>query len=149
MIQPLGDRHTYVKADDIKLGFRGSRPDPGELSNDDYMKYSEIVWSKYVRGELKSFCKGKIWFGLLDGSVGYLLIPAFIDFGGGPDFEAQSHSLEEALDRIFRDSGKLKGLVIDVRHNWGGYDGLGLIVASRLTRRKYLAYFKETRDSSA
>jgi len=72
MIQPLGDRHTYVKADDIKLGFRGSRPDPGELSNDDYMKYSEIVWSKYVGGELKSFCKGKIWFGLLDGSVGYL-----------------------------------------------------------------------------
>ncbi len=146
MIEPLHDGHTYIAAKDLEASFGGSRSDHDELSDEDYSKYAEITQSKYVQGELRSFCKGKVWFGMLAGSVGYLLIPSFEEFGG-PVFQAEAQFLEEALDQIFRDSTELKGLVIDIRHNDGGADALGLIIASRFTIRKYLAYSKETRNS--
>jgi len=56
--------------------------------------------------------------------------------------------LQRSLDSIF-ESGRLKGLVIDVRLNKGGDDPLGIEIASRLTDKKYLAYAKAARNSTS
>jgi C-terminal processing protease CtpA/Prc len=53
-------------------------------------------------------------------------------------------ALEAALDEIFSDPD-LRGLVIDVRLNFGGDDPYGLAIASRLATREYLAYTKYAR----
>jgi len=57
-------------------------------------------------------------------------------------------ALEAALDTIFTDP-TLKGLVIDVRINFGGADPYGLALASRLTSARYVAYTKEARADPA
>lgn len=153
MIEPLHDAHTFLAATapnstrwDLKQRYLGYRPDPNKLDDNDWKKVAEIIESKYVRGGLRSLCKDKVKFGMLEGSIGYLRITGFENYGGN-GFAKESQALEDALDVIFRDSEKLKGLVIDVRLNTGGYDGLGVNIASRLTRQKYLAYSKVTRDN--
>jgi hypothetical protein len=147
MIEPLHDAHTSLNATDIKQQFRGSRPEPTQLRYDDMVRSAVIIATKYVRGDMKYFCKNQISFGILDGSIGYLKIWSFANYADAPDYATQLQALETALDTIFRDSEKLQGLVIDVRLNGGGYDGLGLSIASRLASQDYLAYSVEVRDN--
>jgi C-terminal processing protease CtpA/Prc len=49
------------------------------------------------------------------------------------------------LDKIFSEPG-LRALIVDVRLAFGGDDGLGRIIASRLTDREYLAYAIQARS---
>jgi hypothetical protein len=147
MIEPLHDTHTSLHAPDIKQQFRGNRPDPNQLQYDDMVRSAIIIATKYVRGDMKYFCKNQISFGMLDGSIGYLKIWSFADYADAPDYATQLQTLESALDTIFHDSDRFQGLVIDVRLNTGGYDGLGLSIASRLATQDYLAYSVEVRDN--
>jgi len=148
MIEPLHDAHTSLKAPDLKQQFRGSRADRNPLRYDDWVQSAVIIASKYVRGDMQYFCKNQISFGMLDNSIGYMKIWSFANYTDAPDYAKQLQALELALDTIFRDSGKLRGLVIDVRLNTGGYDGLGLSIASRLAREDYLAYSVKTVNST-
>jgi C-terminal processing protease CtpA/Prc len=73
-----------------------------------------------------------------------LWIVSFSGYSAEQGFEAGLTALESALDEIFSDT-ELRGLVIDVRLNFGGDDPYGLAIASRLATRKYLAYTKVAR----
>ena len=55
--------------------------------------------------------------------------------------------MDQTLDTIFQDSQKWKGLIIDVRENSGGFAGMDVWLATRLTAEEYLAYTTESRDS--
>lgn len=147
MIGPLHDAHTSLSAPDIKQQFRGYRPNPNQLQYNDWVRSALIIATKYVRGNMQYYCKNQISFGMLDRSIGYLKMWSFDNYADTPDYAAQLRALEAALDTIFRDSEKLRGFVIDVRLNTGGYDGLGLSIASRLASRDYLAYSVEVRDN--
>jgi C-terminal processing protease CtpA/Prc len=98
----------------------------------------------YVRDSLRSWCNNQVRYGHLNDSTGYLRITSFSGFGPQPTFASGLVALESALDTIFTDP-KLKGLVIDVRINFGGADPYGLAIASRLTSSPYLGYVKEAR----
>jgi len=80
----------------------------------------------------------------LDENIGYLRILSFSGYSEKRGFAAGEEALEAALDEIFSDPN-LKALVIDVRINFGGADPYGLVIASRLATREYLAYTKEAR----
>jgi C-terminal processing protease CtpA/Prc len=70
-------------------------------------------------------------------------------FGGYTDSGAFSDDLAElntALDTIFSQPEQPENLVIDLRLNGGGWDELGLEIASRLTDKPYLAYTGITRN---
>ena len=147
MIEPLHDAHTGLNAPDLKQQVKGSRPVPNQLHYKDWVQSAVIVASKYVRGDMQYFCKNQLSFGMLDNSIGYLKIWSFANYDDDPDCAKQLQALEADLDSILHDSKKLRGLVIDVRLNTGGYDGLGLSIASRLISQDYLAYSVETRDT--
>jgi hypothetical protein len=74
--------------------------------------------------------------------MGYIRILAFGDYSR---FGGDAQALESALDIIFDGAG-LKALIIDVRLSFGGDDGLGRIIAARLTDRRYLAYSIQARS---
>ena len=46
-------------------------------------------------------------------------------------------ALETALDAIFKDADRLRGLIVDIRQNGGGYNGLGVAAAARITTERY------------
>lgn len=148
MIEPLHDTHTGIDATDIKQEFDGGRQNPNNLEEDDWKKALALIDSHYIRGQMRSFGNGRLQFGMLDQSVGYLRVTAFYGYLEKYSYTDELHALESALDAIFQDATQnLSGLVIDVRLNHGGDDPLGIEIASRLTNRKYLAYSKVTRNN--
>jgi hypothetical protein len=148
MIEPLQDAHTGIAATDIKKDFDGLRKDPHHLEDEDWKTADHLIANRYVRGRLRPYCDGRIEFGMLHHSIGYLRISAFYGYAGEENsYERAQETLRLALNDIFRDANKLKGLVIDVRLNHGGDDQLGIEIASRLTDRKYLAYAKAARNN--
>jgi peptidase S41-like protein/tricorn protease-like protein len=145
MIEPLHDAHTFIDAKTIKQRFHGYRtPDPMQKTN--AKRITEIIETKYVRGGLSDFCNKQLQYGKLSDSIGYLRIHSFSGYSNDNEFMKQLDALETALDEIFKDSAKLKGLVIDVRINTGGSDVFGVSIASRLATKDYLAYSKVIRN---
>jgi hypothetical protein len=147
MIEPLQDTHTGLYAQDINKEFDGSRSDPGHLENDVWNKAGKLIETHYVRGGLRSYCKGRLQFGMFDHSIGYLRIAAFYGYTEVDSYESKLEALQSALDEVFANAQRLGGLVIDVRLNRGGDDSLGLEIASRLTSTRYLAYSKIARNN--
>ena len=145
MIEPLQDAHTGLVAPDIHQFFDGKRADANHLNETDWKKVNEIIESRYLFGNLKSFCRGHLQFGVLGGAIGYLQLTAFFGYVDTEKYGDALEALKLALDTIFSQSGKLIGLVIDLRLNKGGDDALGLEIASRLANGRYLAYAKAAR----
>ena len=102
------------------------------------------VTDRYLQDSLRKWCNGQVGYGHLNDSTGYLRITSFSGYGSERTFGSGLTALEAALDTIFSDT-RLKGLVIDVRINFGGADPYGLVIASRLAGNEYLAYVKEAR----
>ncbi|MCP6759725.1 MAG: S41 family peptidase [Fischerella sp. CENA71] len=145
MLEPLRDAHTSIMAQDIKKSFSGERLDPNPVSEQGFKRAEEIISSKYLSRPLRFWAKGKVAYGMLNPSIGYLRLISFSEYTDSGVFADALKELETALDSIFI-SKKLQGLVIDVRVNDGGSDALGLAIASRLTSKPYLAYSKVARN---
>jgi C-terminal processing protease CtpA/Prc len=149
MIEPLQDAHTGVEAMDVKKDFDGWLKDSNHLEVEDWKRAQQLIANRYLRGRLRRFCNGRVEFGMLDHSIGYLRITAFYGYAGEDSYVRAQEALRLALDDIFRNSNKLNEVVIDVRLNHGGDDQLGIEIASRLTDRRYLAYAKAARNNLA
>ncbi len=152
MIAPFNDAHTFINAPDLKRDFRTGRPGMDRLYKNGYMEFRNkvvpallaVTDRAYVRGPLRKWCNDQIQYGHLDNDTGYLRILSFNGYSKQRGFAAGLQALEEALDAIFSDS-TIRGLVIDVRINFGGSDPYGLEIASRLANTEYLAYTKVAR----
>ena len=145
MIEPLRDAHTSLQVPQNRLRFRGVGA--MSLTGDQFVRWASTILPKYARGVFTPYCKDRLWFGMVDNGVGYLLITAFAGLADGSDHTPQVQALETALDSIFKDADQLTGLIIDVRQNDGGYNGLGVAVAARLTTARYLAYMVKARNN--
>jgi hypothetical protein len=147
MVEPLGDAHVSIQGAGQR--FHGKRKDSELVSDKTSRQIKEIIEKNYVHDKLKAWCRGQVSFGMLPDSIGYLRITGFSGYTDRADFDSYVKALEGALDEIFKDGDKLRGLIIDVRINHGGSDVLGVTVASRLGVHEYLAFAKKTRNDPA
>ncbi|MEV4399948.1 S41 family peptidase [Nonomuraea sp. NPDC049607] len=155
ILKELGDAHTALLAGDRQFA-RPLRPGTRQLDGLPAFvafdkRVREFVERTATRKPLRQWGQGVIGYADLPGGFGYLRLGAFDGYADG-GFEANAAELDRALDEIFSESrtsgpGRLRGLILDVRVNLGGYDGLGLRLASRLTGRPYLAYVKQARNT--
>jgi len=146
IIEPLHDAHTFLQARDINKGTGGGRDDPDPIGPNGRTRIAEIITTKYLRGPLKPYAQGRVSFGYLPDSIGYLRITAFSGYTQERSYRSMAAALESALDTIFADTRGWSGLIIDVRINGGGADPLGLAIAARLTSAPYPAYAKVARS---
>ena len=152
MIAPFNDAHTYISAPDLKREFRTGKPGMERLYKNGYMEFRNkvvpallaVTDRAYVRDQLRKWCNDQIQYGHLDNGIGYLRILSFSRYSNERGFAAGMKALDDALDAIFSDI-TIRGLVIDVRINFGGSDPYGLAIASRLANNEYLAYSKVAR----
>jgi hypothetical protein len=156
MIAPLEDAHTSISAESLDRRSQGIRPDPelqdvtsvaeaGALLMERFKRALEIVESRYLQGKLHSLCQGHLRYGRLADGLGYMWLDQEGGYTDNPGFAAQLETFDEALDTIFTELGDARGLILDVRKNFGGSDVLSLALASRLTAKDYLAYAKVAR----
>ena len=151
MISPLEDAHTRIRAGPIKRGYQGFRRGTDRLIKHgvrDFMTKDLplvlAVTDSRLQGPLQKWCNEQVQYGRLDDATGYLRILSEQGYTKDGDFSSGLVALEAALDTIFSDP-RLKGLVIDVRINFGGMDPYGLALASRLATTGYVAYSKQAR----
>ncbi|WP_405142171.1 S41 family peptidase [Sphaerisporangium sp. NBC_01403] len=151
ILKDLGDAHTALRAgkDEFARPLRpGTRPLDGLPA---FMALNkrvlDLVEKHDVQKPLTTWGRGVIGYADLPGGFGYLRLAAFDGYADGC-FAANAKELDRALDEIFTPArtSRLKGLVLDVRLNFGGYDALGIQLASRLTGRPYVAYAKQARN---
>lgn len=156
MTKPFQDMHTGITAKSLGRSFKGIRSDPnlpGVTSVSEASRFLEkafgraktIIETNYIEGTIQSFCNGHLRFGRLPGDVFYLSLDRERNFSDTPGFAAQLETLEAALDTIFAEVQDAKGLILDVRINFGGSDILSLALASRLSEQDYFAYTKVAR----
>jgi len=162
MLEPLRDSHVVLDVfppgtprgkDWLKTPVQElwlHKPDAEPFEDADFDRANAIIESRYIDGKMQAFCRGQIRFGLVRGRpLGYLGVLSFHQYTADDDLPAGLACVREAGDAIFAQTSALKGLVIDVRSNGGGEDAFVLELASRLTERRYLAFGKQARLSSA
>ncbi len=151
ILKDLGDAHTALRAgkDEFVRPLRpGTRPLDGLPA---FMALNKRVLDLVEKHDgkkpLTTWGRGVIGYADLPGGFGYLRSAAFDGYADG-GFAANAKELDRALDEIFTPdrTSRLKGLVLDVRLNFGGYDALGIRLASHLTGRPYAAYAKQARN---
>ncbi|MEO8451921.1 MAG: S41 family peptidase [Gemmatimonadota bacterium] len=151
MIAPFEDAHTFISSDSLKRRFHALRKGTDRLAKHgtrDFMAKDMppvlAITDSKLQGPIRKWCNDQVQYGHVDDSTGYLRIISEGSYTKEGGFAAGLVALEAALDTIFTDP-KLKGLVFDVRINFGGADPYGLAVASRLATSEYVAYSKEAR----
>ena len=152
MIGPFNDTHTFIRAPELERRFQKLRLGTDRVVKGGFAEFRSkgmpallaVTDRAHVRTPLRSWCNDQIQYGHLDDATGYLRILSFSGYSKEGGFASGLAALEAALDAIFSDL-TLKGLVIDVRINFGGADPYGLAIASRLATSQYLAYTKEAR----
>ncbi len=157
MLRPLRDGHVEVRAPCGR--FQGGQRLPlkgraAELEGADVPAFlaelhealRTILRERYLRGPLRRAGHGLIEWGRLDEATGYLAIRAMAGQSGRLHHpRADQEAAAAAMDRVLRDLGDLPALVVDLRENGGGYDGVALRIAGTLTDRKRLAFHKAPR----
>lgn len=149
MIAPFEDAHSSINASSIQRRFVGSRTSPSSLTSTPEREQAWALASPHLAGTLRTFCQGRVEFGMLGTDVGYLRIRSFSGYSSDVSFQSGLVALEAALDMVFANASSWKGLVIDVRVNGGGSDAYGLAIAQRLTAKSYTAYAKQARSDPA
>lgn len=146
MVKPLYDAHVVVY--DGSSYFVQVRPGTTLLTPELETKVKNHVVQRDLHGkEPQEFANGRVSYADLPGGQGYLRISAFGGFHPeDPSYAAQLVELDKALDTVLtaERTASLKGLIIDVRANGGGYEALGVRIAERLTDTPYLAYSRRT-----
>ncbi|WP_028923227.1 S41 family peptidase [Pseudonocardia acaciae] len=152
MLAPLGDAHTSVEGkgdlefEGLRAGTRGEDAVP--------LKTVTTSIDAHLRADLgvsdiQRFAGGHIAYADLPGDLGYLRITSFQDWQGEDSaYLADRAELDRALAAVFTQArvAKWRGLTIDLRHNSGGSDALGIQIAGHLTDRAYPAYTKQARN---
>ncbi|MGD8859205.1 MAG: S41 family peptidase [Myxococcales bacterium] len=129
-----------------ELGVAMQDPRVGERLMALRQQVRTIVEEHYVQGRPHRAGHGTMVWGRLDDRTGYLDLRAMAGMSGGAHRPRQDqHAAAGILDRVIRDLGELPAMVIDVRGNPGGYDGVSLRIAGRFIDRKRLAFTKVAR----
>lgn len=159
MLRPLRDGHVELRAPAgrfnaggpppaqerlaARLEEEGSSRDVREVMADLRERSRELIAERYLRCAPRRSGNGLLEWSRLDDSTGYLAIRAMAGQSGRTDRPREDQeAAASAMDLVLRDLGHLPAMVVDLRQNGGGYDGVALRIAGHFTDRKRLAFTK-------
>ncbi|WP_152205299.1 S41 family peptidase [Marinobacter changyiensis] len=109
----------------------------------------EIIQDDYLRGGIRHGANHTVDWGRLSSTTGYLNIRAMAGQSGKIGHPADDLTATAAvMTTILTELGDLPNLVVDIRGNGGGYDGVALHFASHLMDRKRFAFSKSARHGN-
>ncbi len=162
MMAPLRCLHTGIEAVDREyspgIARVTSRFEDGFNHQSEYTDMLDYTFSQvelqqrhvkqnYLDDDYQQGANGMIFWGTIDGSIGYLNLYAFDDYdpSDSGDPAIQQAILTDVLDRAMDLFQNVDAVIVDVRVNLGGDDGLGLMVASRFADQRRLAFSKKAK----
>lgn len=96
----------------------------------------DLIKGKYLKGKFENRVRNIYTYGWLTDSIGYF------HFRGFGNIDRSTEVIDEVL-KEFKDA---KGIVVDVRHNGGGDDRVGKLIADRFADRKRLYMITRIRN---
>lgn len=173
MLEPLNDGHVVLSAQTLDRDYSPTSKtgqlfkqieqaqvsafmDDPSISEAQLDALQELYINEYIQrirsyivadsgGELgDSGMPGMIW-GKTAQNVAILVVTRMYGFSGkgAPEDLAV---LDEIMPEIMADLADTKGMIVDIRLNDGGFDPLGLKIASYLTNERRLAFTKQARN---
>ena len=106
----------------------------------------DVIHEDYLANGVSHGGNRLVEWGRLNDAIGYLNIRAMAGQSaksGKP--AADLIAIDGVMQRVLADVGELPNLVVDLRSNGGGYDGVALRLAAYLMDRKRLAFTKSAR----
>ncbi|MEK6322033.1 MAG: S41 family peptidase [Acidobacteriota bacterium] len=108
----------------------------GQMKMEDFSL--DLVKQKYLKGKSKPLVDGNFDYGWITDSIGYF---HFRGFG-------RMELTQAAIDGIMREFKDAKAIIVDVRGNGGGDDGVGKLIADRFADRQRLYMKTAIRNGS-
>ena len=109
----------------------------------------DVIHEDYLASAVSHGGNRLVEWGRLNDLIGYLNIRAMAGQSGKSGKPAADLSaVDSVMKRVLADVGELPNLVIDLRNNGGGYDGVALRFAAYLMDRKRLAFTKSARHGN-
>jgi C-terminal processing protease CtpA/Prc len=158
MLRPLGDGHVELRASCGHFSPTGvSQPQrrlARQLGRDPREEAAlrsvfelrdrarAIIRQRYLVAQPRHAANGLLEWGRLDDATGYLAIEAMAGLSGANRARRDQRAAAAGMERALRELGHLPSLVVDVRCNGGGYDGVALRIAGYLIDRRRLAFAK-------
>lgn len=107
----------------------------------------EILISQYADADIGvgSDPNERLFYGLITPEIGYINITSMGGYSNDPstELEAVDAIMSEVLGAI--EQFQVSKLIIDIRFNSGGFDGVALAIASRFFDQERLVFTKKTR----
>ena len=92
----------------------------------------------YLSVDYGTTASGYMRYGKISNNLGYLYI--------GPNLNGDAGVWGQAIDVIIDSLKGMKGVIVDIRNNGGGNDGLGSIVAGRFADQQRVYSYTQTRN---
>ncbi|MEO9871032.1 S41 family peptidase [Ekhidna sp.] len=157
MILPLKDGHVSISNESVNI--RSDKENLLQQINmhlDNDIKTREelieiatdrisFINTRYLNDQTDGDSNGNMVWGLLSADIGYVNIISMQDYAASYDQEISV--VDELMGRLTQaiQQHELQKLVIDLRFNTGGYDGVALEIASRFVSQSGPVFTKKSR----
>ncbi len=158
MLSRLKDAHVSLTAgeNEFKIERSPEHSAPGPDGVAPTRKGMQRALKDYISGSDTPLLKpaqplgrNRIWFGELKGKIGYVAIFAMGGFAedniAAEDHTRSAHEAFQEIARAFRD---MKGVIVDLRYNQGGYDTVSLELAALFAARPGMAFRKRAHGTA-
>lgn len=162
MLRPLRDGHVRLHADgshysaEAHPAFYARLEKELEQAGDDrdvpgYLAelrewLHDVIHEDYLGGNARHGARHLVEWGQLSDNTGYLNLRAMAGQSGLIGHPVEDLKVtDNVMQKVLAGIGHLPNLVVDIRGNGGGYDGVALRFAAYLTDRKRMAFSKTAR----
>jgi carboxyl-terminal processing protease len=101
--------------------------------------------ARYLDAELSWGARDWISWGRI-GEIGYVSITAMEDYSSSGELDDDVEAAARTMQKVVTDLADTKGLVVDVRANEGGWDGVSLEIAAWFAGPRTLAWSERVRN---
>jgi hypothetical protein len=144
MLEPLDDGHISLYSDTSEFS---PAPLPEWFVGNEDTIITYIIDHYFASEDLTQLANGLIVYKWLNDTVGYIGIAQMAGYGA-TDAEELANAAA-AIDQVIAEFANAETIIVDVRFNGGGYDGIALTLAGRFTDQEYLAFTKQSRDGDS
>lgn len=112
-------------------------------------EYLQPSWRRYLdAGSIRRVSDNVTTATAAGGRIGYLSIIAEFGYSGSDQVADDIAAGTKELDAVFGDQAQRRGLILDLRINFGGHDDVALALAGLLTSKDRPGFSKCTRDGA-
>lgn len=153
MIRMLHDPHTFIYAPELNMSVSSAdQPAFERLLTDNIESYKTAILSwldqESFNPENNITANGNIAYGIINREYGYLAVNSFVGYSDTGSIVDEKENFSAFIDQAatFFRSQNVKGVILDLRANSGGYDELALTLGKRFTADPIKVYSKQYRD---